>query len=499
MPNTLDRATRCRRVIPARYRVPHVSVTRIVAGQEATVAGQVATYAYGIGSQLSRNTYGGRLGLATSGGTELHDGALRPVGKPFFFSGFVEHPGVVATALLVVARVARTRFYAPPTMLSAVLRAADPVVTVTPASLRFESFSACCGVYARLDLDASGLDASHHRSGVTNVDVNPPLREALAGLRTFEPLHLDVGDTELRVTTMAGEVVEEQVPLPSRWLKGFAEAQLLSSTMVAQHDLDAVTARAFIRALPRSSPTRSVMWATRAVTGVRLATRPTPGAACVAGPERLRVLEPLLALARGIRAYGPPAGAASPPLASAWVLDLPGGRLTVALSPEKSRGFSGEGGVLTGLTSPSLASDGERIADLLALDSEITTSDLTSRFDLPEARVRDALGWLAGSGQVGYDVAAGSYFHRPLPLDTTTLETMHSRLSDARSLVAAGAVTLGPDGHHRVTSGGTTYQVRTERDGSSRCSCPWYARYRDHRGPCKHQLAVRLVAEGTDQ
>ena len=102
-------------------------------------------------------------------------------------------PAVVAQALLMLARVARTRFYVPPNTLAAVLRAADPVVTSTPEGLRFESFSVCCGVYARLDVDAAALDATHVAPGVTNVDVNPPLRQALAGLRASEPLHLNVG------------------------------------------------------------------------------------------------------------------------------------------------------------------------------------------------------------------------------------------------------------------------------------------------------------------
>ena len=44
-------------------------------------------------------------------------------------------------------------------MLAAILRAADPVVTSNGDRLRFESFSACCGVYARLDVMAAGLDA----------------------------------------------------------------------------------------------------------------------------------------------------------------------------------------------------------------------------------------------------------------------------------------------------------------------------------------------------
>ena len=58
------------------------------------------------------------LRLATSGGSEDPN--------PHFFDGTLGHAEQMAVALLVVARVARTRFYVPPGMLAAVLRAADP-------------------------------------------------------------------------------------------------------------------------------------------------------------------------------------------------------------------------------------------------------------------------------------------------------------------------------------------------------------------------------------
>ncbi|WZB60378.1 hypothetical protein WJ970_20370 [Achromobacter xylosoxidans] len=245
---------------------------------------------------------------------------------------------VVAQALLMLARVARTRFYVPPNTLAAVLRAYRPVVTSTPEGLRFESFSVCCGVYARLDVDAAALDATHVAPGVTNVDVNPPLRQALAGLRASEPLHLNVGSDALRVSTGAGEIVEEKVPLPTRWLKGFAETQMLSAGMACRHALTGAALRQFVQALPRSSSTKTVMWATQAARSLRLATQATPGAVCVAGPERLRVLEPLLRYATALRAYGAETAAGALPQASAWVLELPGARVTLGLSPEKARG-----------------------------------------------------------------------------------------------------------------------------------------------------------------
>lgn len=447
-------------------------------------------YAYAGRSVLAQAAEGAELRLVTSGGSSVAGAVTRP----FFFAGFAEYPEVVAAALLVVARVARTRFYVPPNMVAAVLRAADPVVTSTPAGLRFESFSACCGVYARLDIDAGALASSFVAPGVTNVDVNPDLRQALAGLRASEPLHLAVGDTELRVATLGAEVVEEQVPLPNRWLKGFAETQVLSADMVEAVTLDSAALRTFVQGLPRSSATRTVMWATPTPRGLRLASRPTVGSVCVAGPERLGVLEPLIRFGSRLRAFSPAAVDATPS-ASGWVLDLPGGRLTVVLSPEKARGFSGEGAVLPALASATTAEDADLISALLAYEPRIEVALLARQAELSVERVRAALSVLASYGQVGFDLAAGAYFRRPLPVRPELLDDLHPRLADARALVGAGGVQSLAGGGWRVRSGDTEYVVTADGVAGDRCTCPWWARYKGSRGPCKHVLAVHVAQE----
>lgn len=78
------------------------------------------------------------------------------------------------------------------------------MVTCNGDRLRFESFSGCCGVYARLDVLSAALDGQVHDRGTTNVDVNGPLREALARVAGADPLHLAVGPDELAVTTLDG-------------------------------------------------------------------------------------------------------------------------------------------------------------------------------------------------------------------------------------------------------------------------------------------------------
>lgn len=170
---------------------------------------------------------GADVAFATSGGVSP-EGLL---GSPRFFSGFFGHAEQAAVALRLCARIARTRFYVPPGMLAAVLRAADPVVSSNGDRLRFESFSACCGVYGRMDILPEALDGAFFGVGTTNVDFNPPMRKALARVGGLDPMQLSVGIDDVTVRTMDGEAVERKVPLPQRWLKGFAEVQVAAAGM----------------------------------------------------------------------------------------------------------------------------------------------------------------------------------------------------------------------------------------------------------------------------
>src|SRR6185369_16362120 len=101
----------------------------------------VASYHY-----LGSSTLSARDGLAlrTSGGAGRH---------PRLFQGFLTAPEPAALGLLAVAEVARTRYFQPQSAASR-----DPVVTGSRDRLRFESFSGCGGVHARLDVLPAGLD-----------------------------------------------------------------------------------------------------------------------------------------------------------------------------------------------------------------------------------------------------------------------------------------------------------------------------------------------------
>jgi hypothetical protein len=179
--------------------------------------------------------------------------------------------------------VAAARYYRP-----SVNASLDPVVTADGDRLRLESFSGCCGVYARLDVLAPGLDGDDVRHGTTNVDVNLPLRRALAGLGGLDPLHLAVGPEELTVKTFDGEFVEKKVPLPERWLRGFAETQVLTADFTLRAEVPALEAAAVLRALPRPTQrpdTRTSRWVVPTGRTLRPTTRPAPDAVCLPGPS----------------------------------------------------------------------------------------------------------------------------------------------------------------------------------------------------------------------
>ncbi|MFD6636910.1 SWIM zinc finger family protein [Micromonospora chalcea] len=418
------------------------------------------------------------LDLQTCGG---------PAANPRFFAGFLTAPAAAAAGLLAVAEVARTRYHQPVNPASL-----DPVVTGSRGRLRFESFSGCCGVYARMDVLPAGLDGEISGHGTTNVDVNPPLREALARVGGIEPLHVAVGPDDLTVSTMDGSVVERKVPLPGRWLRGFAEVHVLTAGFEPRAEIPATEAAAFLRRLPAAND-RSVLWAVPAGRTLRLTSRPVPGAVCLAGAGRLAALRGVLRHARTLRVYGPAVRAGSPAVPSTWELDTGALRVSLTLSPEPYRGFSGEGAALAALAGDDVVDDAELVGALLNWDPTIDVAALAEAAALPDDRVRAALAQLGTAGRVGYDGADGAYFHRVMPYDAGRAERDNPRLLGARALVERGAVERdGEDATVRADA--EVYRVRRHPDGAYSCTCRWWARHRGQRGPCRHALAVSMVA-----
>lgn len=414
---------------------------------------------------------------------QLETGAgLTPQGlvdHPTFFTGMVAHPDVTAAGILTVADVATTTYLD----LSALAATRDPVVTASGDRLRFESFSGCNGVHARYDLLSAGIDAGEIGFGTTNVDINPPLRAALSSLPRTELMHLSVGVEALRVSTPERTHEERQVDLPPRWVRGFAEVPAIARAMISVAEVTGTQAMTFLAGLPRTAPGPTVGVAL-GPRGLATTAPGTPGAATLAGTARLTSLRRVMRHIQALTVFSHPSGA------SAWTADLDGGRITLVLSPQPYRGFSGEGQLLEDLSTSDNSHDAARVLEHLAWEPMIDATWLSIETGLPQHRVASALAVLAASGKVGYDLTDRAWFHREVPFDTDAVDRDHPRLKAARTLAAAGTVeragdrwTIG-DGDHRhwVTLGGS----------DPTCTCRWFVRYQGGRGPCSHILAALI-------
>ena len=407
-----------------------------------------------------------------------------------FFDGKLRQPAVVGNALSILSTIVRTRFYE---KLNPVLL--DPVVTSGGGMLRFEGFSSCCGVYARVDLSSDAFDAELRGEGTTNVDFNDEMRSALRRLTDRDDAQLQVGGTGVTLRRESDTVIERKVKMPIRWIKGFCEVQAYQPRMIPYFELSPLEARDLFRQFPKGGNSKIATHITRTGRIIRLASRATPGSVKLVGSERVLVLEPLIEHLKSLQIWYDEESETN-----AWELKFDVGRLFVLISPELNRGFSGEGQMLSRLAGGQWQRAMSGVAEALNWQSQIDTALIGGRIGESEAAVESALAVLGSRGLVGFDVTTSKYFHRVLPFDAEQLETNQPRLVAARELVASNGVRSAetPDESNWLVQGtGVEHFVRL-RPTVNRCTCQWFNRYQGNRGPCKHILAAQLVADGED-
>lgn len=440
-------------------------------------------YCYTAHSQLSDEARP-CLRLATSSAGGLH---------PHFFEGQLKAPRLSADLLGAVHLIVGSRFFTPANTLARLIALADPVVTSGGGVLRFEGFSGCCSAYIRADILPAAYDGDVVAKGTTNVDFNAPMRAALARVRDADGLGLSVGQDLLRLRSGESDIVEKKVALPMRWVRGMLEVQSYQASMRKRIEAGGLEALRFFRTLPKASTSRTPLWVLAGPGGLRTTARPDASGVRVADTSRLRVLELLLPQTKTLTVYADDAQQAS-----AWVLDFGCMRLSLVLSAETWRGFSGEGQALHALMNAGTDGAVASVRAQLQWQASLDAQALAGTLSIAKAQVEDALRVLGVSGLAGFDITEGAYFHRVLPFDLSLIDDMHPRLAGARALVEEGAVTLvrlAPF-EAAVRSGGVLHRVG-ESDGELVCTCPWFAKFQGARGPCKHVLAAEAVRSQT--
>ncbi len=368
---------------------------------------------------------------------------------------------------------------------------ADPIVTSGDGILRFEGFSACRSLAIRVDLLPGGAEILHQSHGTTNVDFNQPMRAALNRVTDRDALSLAIDENAFVLVRGEESLLERKVDLPLAWLKGLASIPAISANSETVAKIAGPAIAAFFRELPRTGNGRDSHWLNPSPRGLRVARTPADEAIRLTGAKRLLVLQALVPAARKLTVATNPTRDLT-----LWTLHFDDLRLTLALSPEVWRGFSGEGAALNDLSREIAPEIGEALLCDGQSTFDIEAAAISLGVSLPE--IRTALAHLASQGQVGYDHIDAVWYRRKIPGNEVLVRRTNPRLSQAEAWVASDAVVVesrinetvrgrvGPDPL-------TAHLVETGPQGS-RCTCFWFGRFGLSRGPCSHILALRLAA-----
>ncbi|MCU0355750.1 MAG: SWIM zinc finger domain-containing protein [Cytophagales bacterium] len=406
---------------------------------------------------------------------------------PCFFWGRLKDPYLTAKCLTTLSKVVKSRFALTMQDLAAMR---DPIVTAGADKMRFEAFSSCNGVYARLDILPDGLDGEFLSSGTTNVDFNEPMINALSSIHKQDNVFLSVGQQEVILESKGEQVVERKVTLPTRWIKGLTTVQLYLSEMEEAFTLNKLQTLQLFQSMPKGTIKGEYYLLMRA-------NKPTfspakvDGAVTVGGLHRLRLLEGLLPFMDSLRIYTTPDAQAT-----AFVIAMGELRFIFSLSADAYRGFSGEGKALENLIED-LPLDWIRGANsLFKANEEFNPTLFAMENSLDIGTVESLCANLSSMGLLGYDLATRQHFYRRLPYKLERILSLNPRLKNAKKLLENNDTELivNQPGHveARVKGSGVWHKVLLQGD-SQRCTCQWFTDHQGQRGPCKHILSVKML------
>ena len=421
--------------------------------------------------------------------------ALTPNGvenDPLFFNGEIIYPTIVSGGLLVLADVVSTRYfkYVP-------VAQRDPILSAQGDILRAECFSACNGVYARMDLFQSALDGEI-LYGTTNVDIGSNLRKSLFNVKQGDRLKFRIGDDgwkALHSKNLDGSVltdihIQRPVKMPDRWVRALGNCAMLHQNMEYKFHIEGMQAKSFIAMLPAATGKERSGWLTPAKSGVMLKPKEEKNSVYISGLHRLSALKRVMSNVNAVYFYAPNDGEPGQMMIEVC---MTGANITLSLTAKSYEGYSGEGALLDSLSTPKILECADKIDNILNFESRLDIDKISKTVGIVKNDMNDAMELLAVSGKLGFDVRDRAFFHRELPDDPDRVLKDNPRLVGAKKLVEDTEYI--DDNIWHVKSGDTTYRVIYPTDENlenAKCTCTWYLKHQNSRGPCKHILAVKL-------
>ena len=421
--------------------------------------------------------------------------ALTPNGvenDPLFFNGEIIYPTIVSGGLLVLADIVSTRYfkYVP-------VAQRDPILSAQGDILRAECFSACNGVYARMDLFQSALDGEI-LYGTTNVDIGSNLRKSLFNVKQGDRLKFRIGDDgwkALHSKNLDGSMltdihIQRPVKMPDRWVRALGNCAMLHQNMEYKFHIEGMQAKSFIAMLPAATGKERSGWLTPTKTGVMLKPKEEKNSVYISGLHRLSALKRIMSNVNAVYFYAPNDGEPGQMMIEVC---MTGANITLSLTAKSYEGYSGEGALLDSLSTPKILECADKIDNILNFESRLDIDKISKTIGIVKNDMNDAMELLAVSGKLGFDVRDRAFFHRELPDDPDRVLKDNPRLEGAKKLVEDTEYIY--DNIWHVKSGDTTYRVIFPTDENlenAKCTCTWYLKHQNSRGPCKHILAVKL-------
>ena len=352
---------------------------------------------------------------------------------PCFFWGNVGQPFILARCLITLSNIVKSSFSLSPFQM-ALLK--DPIVTAGNERLRFEGFSHCAGVYARVDVLPDGLDGEFLENGTTNVDFNQPMITALGSIRPNEKVMLSVGEKEVGLYKEEKKVVERKVPLPVKWIKGLGTVQIYLSESEKQHTFNKIQTQQLFRGMPKGVVKSDYYLIVR---GNKPMFSPVKSAdtVCVGGLHRLRLLEPLLPYIDCMQVFSHPNMQST-----TWQLNMGNIRFSFSLSRESWRGFSGEGAVLNSLAAEVSDEWIDALDKYAYANQSFNATVLALEQNLSLSTTENLTGRLAAMGLLGYDLDENEFFYRRLPFKLNRILGLNPRMKNAEKLIEDGKVEI---------------------------------------------------------
>lgn len=415
--------------------------------------------------------------------SEIHENT----NVPCFFWGNVGQPFILARCLIALSNIVKSSFNLSPFQMTLLK---DPIVTVGNERLRFEGFSHCAGVYARVDVLPDGLDGEFLENGTTNVDFNQPMITALGSIRPNEKIMLSVGEKELGLYKEEEKIIERKVPLPVKWIKGLGTVQVYLSESEKRYTFNKIQTQQLFRGMPKGVVKSDYYLIVR---GNKPVFSPVKSAdsVCIGGLHRLRLLEPLLPYIDNMQVF-PHADMQS----TTWQLCMGNIRFTFSLSRECWRGFSGEGALLDSLISNVSDEWIDALDKYAYANQSFSPGKLALEENISFDKTENITGRLAAMGLLGYDLDDKEFFYRRLPFKLSRIIGLNPRLKNAEKLIEGGKVEILNNNKERtearVLGTGVHHTVIIEEE-KERCTCEWFSKYQGERGPCKHVLAVKKL------